>query len=53
MEVEISSSEDEAEEKVPSPKKEEPFDLVTKTTGSINKKVLERQRKQAERERLR
>lgn len=60
---EISSSSDE-EKKSPSPTKtnnlnqsqiqakpvkEEPFDLVTKTTGTINKKVIDRQRKSMER----
>ena len=49
----VISSDEEEEQKSLSPKKEEPFDLVTKTTGSINAKVLERQRKLIERERLR
>ena len=35
------------------PKKEEPFDLVTKCSGTINKKVLDRQRKSIERVRRR
>ena len=63
-EKEIESSEE--EERSPSPQnksvnqtqvakpvKEEPFDLVTKLTGTINKKVIERQRKSMERIRRR
>jgi hypothetical protein len=34
---------------VQKPIKEEPFDLVTKLIGSINKKVRDRQRKSMER----
>ena len=43
----VTSSESEGEQKTLIT--ETPFDVITKTTGSINKKVIDRQRKSVER----
>ena len=48
-EKEVNSSESEEEHKGTTLITETPFDVITKTTGSINKKVIDRQRKSVER----